>query len=180
MLRVVSSSPRRIGVTAFPTSTPYIIMLAPAARSSVANLCFAGTSDSRMYDWESKEICSPRRKSPSAISTLSFESSLSTLFRISHGPVFSLFAVVYSHGPLFPRIVEHATRLVACSLLKRFELPELRRISAQHGISFFRCVLVDVILHNVHDLQIRSRQRAHRPIRSDHQPARSEAFERHV
>ena len=99
---MVSNPPRRIGSIAFPTSTPYIVMLAPAARSSVANLCFAGTSDSRVYDWERKEICSPRRRSASAISTLSFESSLSTLFCITLSPVFSLFTAAYSHGAAFP------------------------------------------------------------------------------
>src|SRR6266851_129798 len=112
MLRVVSSPPRRMDSIAFPTSTPYMMMLAPAARSSVANLCFAGTSDSSVYDCAPKEICSPRRRSVSAISTLSFESSLSTLFCIHPNLYLPSSRTLAAAAPLFPCIVEHAARLV--------------------------------------------------------------------
>ena len=83
----VSRQPRRIRSAALPTGTPYMRMFAPGARSSVANLCFAGISDSDVWVCESKTICSPLRRSASAISKLSCQSSLSPLFGIIVEPV---------------------------------------------------------------------------------------------
>ena len=45
----LNSPPLKIGFVAFPTSTPYILISSPGARSSILNLCFCGISSRSLY-----------------------------------------------------------------------------------------------------------------------------------
>src|SRR5690242_10192408 len=82
MLRVVITSPLRIGCVALPTTTPYMMIWSPGAKSFKANLCLAGTSVTTLWFSLARLTSSPARRSVKAIITLSRRSSFRIRFWI--------------------------------------------------------------------------------------------------
>src|SRR5690606_23451223 len=68
---VLMEPPAEIGLTAFPTSTPYMITSAPGSSGDITNLCFAGIFSVSVTALPLNETCSPAFRSLRATYTLS-------------------------------------------------------------------------------------------------------------
>src|ERR1700733_6749133 len=132
----------------------------PSGRSRIANLCFAGTRDGKVYLSPSKTSVSPADKSFRATRTLSRGSSFSTSRRRMAGVV---------------GIRDY------CNARTRQQRsdgqpPEALRIGTEHGIADTRTLSVQVLFHEIERLLVRRRDKAHRPIGAGHEPVGAERF----
>src|SRR6516162_1640982 len=138
MLATVRSSPLAIGLTACPTRTPYITTRSPEARSVVANLCLAGTSDVRTQLSAFHSTLSPRFRSASATRTLSRKSICRTRDLIGDARSDKDWMLGSLNVCALVRNSAAAVRPLT------LQSPELLGIAAQHRLASFRGVALKI------------------------------------